>query len=291
MPDPKAELIAAFDRRTPHHFHSLGLIRLFLQLVLYGMTGLRGAASALGILSVLFPSDEPAPSPNGGQMWILRLGLYELSRPKEQADDWVWLIDHTIQVGRVKCLLVVAVRLSAWEAKRADQDRPAALEHEDLSVWAIEPVEKSDGPTVKRQLEELSQQTGVVPRELLCDGGGDVQSGTKQFCDSHPETVGRKDIAHAAANIIERELNHDTTWAAFLQDASHAKARIRQTRFAFLLPPELKAKARWMNLDSLVTGAAMRRVLSPRLAPCLECRSKPTNWRNRWVGSVSMVSR
>ena len=264
-PDPKAELTAAFDQRVPFHSHSLGLIQLFLRLVLWAKTGFRGASGTLEIVSSLFPTDESAPSPNGGQMWLLRLGLYELSRPKERADDWVWIIDHTIQVGAVKCFLVVGVRLSAWEAKRADLDRSAELEHEDLSVWMIEPVEGSNGPTVERQLLELSQQTGVIPRELLSDGGGDVQNGIKRFCISHPQTTGRKDIAHAAANIVKHELNDDATWASFLQDASHAKAKMRQTQLAFLLPPELKAKARWMNLDSLLVWS--RKVMGFLAAP------------------------
>ncbi len=181
VPQAKAELVEAFEQRAPHHSHSLGLMRLFLQLVLRAAIGLRGAAGALNVVSPLFPTAEAAPSPNGGQMWLLRLGLYELSRAKEAADDWVWIIDHTIQTGRAKCFLVVGVRLSAWEAKRADPTRSAALEHEDLSAWMIDPVEKSDGATVERQLLGLSRQTGVVPRQLLSDGGADVQKGIRQF--------------------------------------------------------------------------------------------------------------
>jgi hypothetical protein len=261
---------------------------LFLQLVLSAKTGFRGAAGALHIVSPLFPSDEPAPSPNGGQMWLLRLGLHELSRPKEQAaDDWAWIIDHTIQIGPAKCFLVVGVRLSAWEAKRADQDRSAALEHQDLSVWMIEPVEKSDGAMVERQLRELSQQTGVVPRELLSDGGGDVQNGIKRFCDSHPQTVGRKDTAHAAANLVKHELEGDATWAKFLQDASHAKAKMRQTPLAFLLPPELKAKARWMNLDALVTWSRKVTgfVTSPRPVPGVSLEADQLEKQMGWIRS------
>jgi hypothetical protein len=269
VPQAKAELVEAFEHRAPHHCHSLGLMRLFLQLVLRAAIGLRGAAGALNVVSPLFPTEEAAPSPNGGQMWLLRLGLYELSRPKEAADDWVWIIDHTIQTGRAKCFLVVGVRLSAWEAKRADPKRSTALEHEDLSAWMIDPVEKSDGATVERQLLELSRQTGVVPRQLLSDGGADVQKGIRQFCASHPQTAGRKDMVHAAANLIKHELNDDANWTAFLQDASRAKTKMRQTQFAFLLPPELKAKARWMNLDALLNWSrkATDFVASPRPVP------------------------
>ncbi len=284
-PDPKAELTAAFDRRVPYHSHSLGVVQLFLRLVLLAKTGFRGAAAALEIMSSLFPTDEPAPSPNGGQMWLLRLGLYELSRRKEHADDWVWIIDHTIKVGPVKCFLVVGVRLSAWEAKRADQDRSAELEHQDLSAWMIEPVERSDGPTVEQQLLELSEQTGVVPRELLSDGGSDVQNGIKRFCVSHPQTTGRKDVAHAAANIVKHELEHDAKWAAFLQDASHAKAKMRQTQFAFLLPPELKAKARWMNLDALLVWSrkAIGFVTAPRPVPGVSLEADELEQQMGWI--------
>ena len=127
-PHPRTELLAGFDRRAPHHSHSLGLIQLLLRLVLQCAVGFRGAAAVLKVASPLFPTDERAPSPNGGQMWLLRLGLYELSRPKEQADNWVWVVDHTIQIGRAKCLVVVGVRLSAWEAIRADEHRSPALD-------------------------------------------------------------------------------------------------------------------------------------------------------------------
>jgi len=260
-------------------------MQLFLRLALGAKTGFRGAAKALEIVSSLFPTNELAPSPNGGQMWLLRLGLYELSRPKEHADDWVWITDHTIQVGQVKCFLVVGARLSAWEAKRADPDRPAELEHEDLSVWMIEPVEGSDGATVERQLLELSQQTGVVPRELLSDGGGDVQNGIKRFCASHPQTTGRKDVAHAAANIVKHELNDDTSWASFLQEASHAKAKMRQTQLAFLLPPELKAKARWMNLDPLLVWSrkVMAFVATPRPVPGVSLEADELEQQMGWI--------
>jgi hypothetical protein len=283
--DPQAELLAAFDRHTRNHSHSLGLIQLFLKMVLTGAIGFRGAASAMEVASLLFPTDEQAPSPNGGQMWLLRMGLYELSRPKQQADDWVWIVDHTIQVGRVKCLIVVGVQLKAWEAKRAEQDQSAALAHHDLSVWMIEPVGRSDGVTVHRQLEDLGRQTGIVPCEILSDCGGDLQNGVGRFCAEHPQTTGSKDMAHAAANAVKRELTNDEHWAAFLRDASLAKTKMRQTQFAFLLPPELKAKARWMNLDSLLTWSrkAMDFVVSPRSLPGLSWEADELEEKMGWI--------
>lgn len=283
-PDPKQDLAAAFGRRVPHHSHTLGLIQIYLRVALNCAVGFRGAAAVLQVAALLFPTDEQAPSPNGGQMWLLRLGLYMLSRPKELADDWVWIIDHTIQIGPLKCLVVVGVRLSAWEAKRADQDQSSALAHHDLSVWLIKPMAHSDGEAVHAELRDLSQKTGVVPCEIASDCGGDLEKGISLFCSGRP-TRRVKDIAHAAANAVKRELNGNVQWEGFLRQASQAKAKMRQTKFAFLLPPELKAKARWMNLDALVNWSrkAIGFVQAPRPVPGVSWEDDELEEKMGWI--------
>lgn len=283
-PDPKQDLAASFGRRCPHHSHSLGLIQIYLRVVLNCAVGFRGAAAVLQVAALLFPTDEQAPSPNGGQMWLLRLGLYMLSRPKELADDWVWIIDHTIQIGPQKCLVVVGVRLSAWEAKRADQDQSSALAHHDLSVWLIKPMAHSDGEAVHAELRDLSQKTGVVPCEIASDCGADLEKGIGLFCSGRP-TRRVKDIAHAAANAVKRELNGNAQWEAFLREASQAKAKLRQTKLAFLLPPELKAKARWMNLDALVSWSrkAIGFVQAPRPVPGISWEDDELEEKMGWI--------
>jgi hypothetical protein len=284
-PSLEEDFRAAFDRYLASHSHSVGMIRLFLTLVLCSAVGFRGVASVLRHVAFLFPTDEQPVSPNGGQMWLLRLGLYELSRPKELANDWVWILDHTIQVGRAKCLVIVGVRLDAWNAKRSLDKATGALTHQDLSVWMIEPVEKSDGPTVQRQLEELSQRTGIVPRSLLSDCGADLSNGIARFCDEHPQTIPVHDIAHASANALKRELNEDPQWVAFQAEASRCKARVRQTKFAFLMPPELKHKARWMNLDPLLDWSrhALRFLATPRPVPGVSWEADELETQLGWV--------
>jgi hypothetical protein len=46
------------------------------------------------------------------RLWLLRLGLYHLDRPQERADDWMWIVDHTLQLGDRKCLIIVGIRQS-----------------------------------------------------------------------------------------------------------------------------------------------------------------------------------
>ena len=62
-------------------------------------------------------------------------------RPKQQAEDWVWIIDHTVQSGVEKCLLVLGVRLSDLTAPNF------ILNHEDVEPIALYPVNAQQVPS------------------------------------------------------------------------------------------------------------------------------------------------
>lgn len=274
-----------FQQRPARHQHSMGMIQLFLQLVLRAATGLRGAAAALDVMAGLFPTDEQPPSPNGGQWWLLRLGLYELTRPKLPGDDWVWIIDHTIQIGKVKCLIVVGVRLSQWEAKRHQVDQTAALTHQDLTAFAIEPMTVSNAETVNQTLETLSQTSGILPRQILSDQGSDLLGGAALFRQNHPQTTPTKDIAHFVATVVKKELKADFRWKAFLGDVNQTRLAIQQTPLACLLPVRLKSKARYMNLEELIRWArnGLDFLAHPRDIKGVEIREEELQQKLGWL--------
>lgn len=233
-------------QKIPGHTYFENCARLFVRLVLDAACSLRGASAVMRLLETRFSHQERTPTANTGRMWLLRVGLFELTRPKEQADDWVWILDHTVQIGVTKCLIIVAVRLSHWR----QIGRP--LQHRDLTMIALEPVEKSDGPTVARQLEQARGQTGITPRGILSDEGTDLKGGIAAFCRTHPETAVSLDIAHEAAKHLRRILEADQRWGEFFRRMGESKQRLAQTPLAHLLPPTPRAKARYMNVRELV---------------------------------------
>jgi hypothetical protein len=234
-----------FDQRPFGLHFAFGVIALFWQSVLRAATSLRAASAVLQMFQGLIPHLEQRPSANTGQMWLLRIGLYEITRPKEQADDWVWIVDHTIQIGSLKCLLVMGCHLRVWQADR----RP--LEHQDLEVLALEPVAESNGEVVCKQLQQLVAVTGE-PRQIVSDRGSDVKSGISQFCQQHEGTAQVQDIAHEAALVVKKELEADERWGRYETALGRSKAKLQQTALAHLIPPRAKAKARYMNLEELV---------------------------------------
>lgn len=200
------------------------------------------------------------------------MGLCELRRPKERADDWVWLIDHTIQTGHGKIFVVFGFRLSSWRQKVAellerDPSASGSLEHADVSVWMIERIDTSNGVVVSEQLTRLAIETGITPCAILCDQGADVRNGSELFCEpADRPTVVLHDISHAVANALKRQLTRCPKWTLFMTEANACKTKIRQTVYAFLMPPELKNKSRWMNLEPLLKWS--NRVLTFLDNPC-----------------------
>lgn len=199
----------------------------------------------LELWSTGFELPEAAPAWYTGRLWLLRVGYDKLTRPKEQAADWVWIIDHTIQLGVQKCLVSLGVRLSALPAPGT------CLRHEDVEPIALYPVQTANGEVVYQQLTAAVAHTGV-PREILSDGGSDLQAGIAQFQDAHPETQAIYDITHKTALVLKHELAEEVLWKSFTQQAAQTKQRVQQTPLAFLAPPAQRRKARYMNVDILI---------------------------------------
>ena len=221
---------------------------------------------------------DKVPSNNTIQSWVLRMGLYQLSRAKEIADDWVIILDHTCQLGNQKCLVVLGIRLSHW----AELKRP--LVFQDLSVLMIRVVGSSTGLLVHKQLLEVQTQIGTIVA-ILSDQGSDLVSGGKLFVTAQVEPApqenapqlfdanglaisGRtkprvlKDFSHASSHLLKARLEADPKWREFLSHCGTTQPKVKQTIWGALAPPTQKVKGRYMNIGEMVRwGAKMLRLL------------------------------
>ena len=239
------EGLADFALVPRWHQYSVGHVKLFISLVLSDAASMRCAGRVIGTVVSSLQLSLSSPAWSTGRFWILRLGYYKLMRPKEQAEDWVWIVDHTVQLGAEKCLVILGVRLSAIPPCGE------CLSHEDVEPITLWPVEKSNGQVVYQQLEASVEKTGV-PREIISDHGTDLKAGIEQFCQNHQETSAIYDIKHKTAAVLKRELGRDPTWLEFARLAAQTKVKVQQTALAALAPPNQRTKARYMNVDVLI---------------------------------------
>jgi len=233
------------DPRVFRHRYLIGCVCFFLSFVLSAAVSLRGVGAVLGLLHAAGSAAFASPSWWTGRLWLLRLGLFKLTRPKEQAADWVWIVDHTLQIGATKCLLILGIRLSALPTQGKCLDQAA------VEPLALVPVTHSDRTVVAEQLEATVQVTGV-PREIISDHGSDVRGGIEDFQQAHPETCAIYDIKHKTAAVLKHVLAPDAMWLAFVQQATSARSRLQQTALAHWMPPSQRTQARYLNVDRLI---------------------------------------
>jgi len=176
---------------------------------------------------------------------MLQYGLYELSTPIEKRDDWIYILDHTIEFGTQKCLLILGVTLE--HLKKAHIN----LNHRDVRVLKMDIQNKSNAEKVEKALNELIKQTGI-PAQIVSDHGSDLKKGIENICSKFPDIRYTYDITHKCALILKHYLKDDERWKDFVQKNAHTKRKTVHTQFAFLSPPKPKEKSRWLNLDLYV---------------------------------------
>jgi hypothetical protein len=254
------------DNRPRHHTYSSDIACLCICLFLNSCTSLRSAPKALSLFSKFFDLNFKIPSWYSIRTWLLKLGYYKLNRKKEKSDNWIWIVDHSIQYGQEKCMVILGVQAD----KLPDAD--TNLYHEDVDVLALFPVKKSNGEIVYKQLEETARRTGV-PKQIVSDHGSDIKCGSEQFCEKNPRTILTYDITHKAAVILKRELDKDEIWKLFLSLAANTRKRLQQTSLAAIAPPNQRSKARYMNIDRLVKWGTDKLLLmdSPQYLSELGC--------------------
>jgi hypothetical protein len=266
-------------QRLPRHHYTLQDVQLFIELVLSGRAPLRCAGRVPQIVSQVCGLALGQPDWTSGRMWLLRLGLYKLTCPKTHADDWVWLIDHSVQSGTTKCLVILGVRLG---------DLPPAgepLRHEHLEPIEVLPVENSTKEAVCEQLEAAAARTGV-PRAILDDHGADLHGGVKLFQQQHPETLEIYDVTHKAARLLKHHQERDPRWTAFGQQVGKARRQIQQTELACLVPPPVGTRpALYCKRVKFACRAQISKseARNPKQIPI----SKSRNLRNGWLRDVS----
>ena len=68
-----------------------------------------------------------------------------LTAAKEHAEDWAWLVDHSVQIGQDKCLVILGIRLAALPPPGT------ALVASDLELIALVPRPSWTAPLVSTQ--------------------------------------------------------------------------------------------------------------------------------------------
>ena len=199
------------------------------------------------------------PSFSAIRSWLLRVGLYALTKPlQRRTRGWVWLVDHTIQIGTLKILAILGCPLDQVPFGER------ALQLADLQLVALVPMQESTGAAVNNELDRAVERTGV-PAQIVADQGSDLKKGITDFCNWEIRTQYVPDIAHYGASQLEHAWSDQPRWREFYSQLQSTSGKLRQTKAAYLLAPRPRSKARFMNVAVQLRFA--RRVLKLLTGP------------------------
>lgn len=218
-----------------------------IQLVTSGLLSLRGASYVFKLFNPWF--DGGTPCHTVIQNWVMRLGLYNLKKPKEKRDDWVYILDHTIEFGQKKCLLILGITLEKFRKNKHK------ITHQDVEVLGIDIETKADSLSVKESLKKCAKKTGV-PIQIISDHGSNLWKGINDYIAfSCRKIIQTYDVTHQASIILKKQLENNERWDDFITKISYTKKSLVHTILAFMAPGKPKEKARWLNLENYLLWA------------------------------------
>jgi hypothetical protein len=181
------------------------------------------------------------------RLWIIRAGYHFLQQPIEKAPDWAIIGDITIDIGKIKCLALLGVRLNELE-NRGNY----TLSHNDVVLLDLHPTEKSTGEFNYNSFKETQERVEVDFKQIVIDQGSDIKNGASLFVKENSETKVIHDISHKLSLIIEHELKEDPEWLSYTKKLTETGRYIAQTELVALKPPTQRSKARFMDIGYLV---------------------------------------
>jgi hypothetical protein len=230
------------------HHYSVKVIKISIKQIIKSNNSLRGVQKNWEI----WQEEEGVqanPSFSIIRQWLGRIGLFELKREKEKREDWIFITDLTLELGKEKCLVILGVSQEHYLAEVVSKSR--ALNHQDVEVLGIEIMTSTKGELIQEKLEEVSKRVGT-PRQIVSDHGSDLHKGIKLYQENKQEVIHTYDLTHQIALLLKQELEADKQYIKFCQRCHQCRQEIQPTELLFISPPSQRSKSRYFNLENLI---------------------------------------
>ena len=236
------------DLPLPHH--SFGPKMISLCLNLSNQIGFRPTAAALRLVFDWLGLNASVPSHDSIRAWSMRAGVAILQQPVDRADDWIWIADHSNQIGLEKILQILGIRASHLP------ERGQTLSRKSLQVLAVVPRENWKREDVRQEYQKLEQRMGA-PRYLLTDGAIELRESADILEKPGQKLTLLRDLKHVAANFFETLIGNSDRFSKFITQLGRTRSAIQQTELSHFTPPAQKSKARFMNFGPTLRWGAM----------------------------------
>ncbi len=129
--------------------------------------------------------------------------------------------------------------------------KKGALELSDCECIGLRISETVNGDTIATELGEIFSQAGR-PLGIIKDCDATLNKGVRLWSHSDtPELKVIDDISHVMATALRKQYESSDAFKQFTTLVSGAAKKLRQTAQAFLVPPKLRSKGRFLSIARL----------------------------------------
>jgi hypothetical protein len=182
-------------------------------------------------------------------LWVKKIGVYKLTQTKEKADDWIIMIDESIEFGHDKLLVILGIR-------EAHIDFERALQYHDMTCLKLTASESWKGEDIKKVLDGLIQELGTI-KYAVADMGNSIKKALRLSSITHVE-----DINHKISWFIKELYKDDKHFELYTKKLAYLRGSLGLSNMSHLLPPAQRVNSRYMNLKPIFNwGMSILRML------------------------------
>jgi hypothetical protein len=225
-----------WEERPKNYFYCLKIIQLCILLKLRSSVSFRAIEQIMIIINMHFQISTKAPTHSTILLWVKKYGYYELNKPKLKAEDWVVMLDESVQFGQNKLLVVYGLREC-----NIDFTRP--LNYRDLTPLLLKSKSSWSGESIKETLEDVQENIGGNISYAVADQGNTIKKALRLMKIPHIY-----DLTHRIALSLEHIYRKDAEFKAYTEHLTYLRRSEVLGKMSHVLPPLQRAKSRFMNL-------------------------------------------
>lgn len=168
--------------------------------------------------------------------WAKKVGFFELEIKKERNDDWVIIIDESVEFGHDKLLVIYGVSVAKTSFE-------SALNYKDLTPLSIISSDKWTGEMIEAEIKKIEGEYGKIIY-AVADGGNAIKKALRLAKITHVY-----DITHKLAWFLKETYKEDDAFQSYVTKMSKMRGALALSAVSHILPPNQRIHSRFMNLD------------------------------------------
>ena len=224
------------EERPKNYFYSVKMIQLCITLKLQSSASFRTIEQIMLILNVHYQISTKSPTHSTVLLWVKKYGYYELNKPKDKAEDWIVMLDESVQFGQSKLLVLYGLRQS-----NLGFNRP--LNYGDITPLVLKSRCSWSGQNIKESIEDVQKHIGGSIIYAVADYGNTIKKALRMMKIPHVY-----DLTHRIALSLDHIYREDPEFKSYTEKLTYLRRSQVLGKMSHILPPLQRAKSRFMNL-------------------------------------------